>query len=232
MVFLTFFDLSLNFALRCWWTEPQSALGLAFAQVGTSPSDCQGRGQGVGQGVTMAVPPNLCVTAVAPCFYGGPGFFCQKWWELLTPVPSGWLLISNSCPLHWSVLQTPLSSTQASLHKETNDSGWGAQGYDVACEPSPLCTETQGSPFPFHLFFVSSYQVAGFFLSFQMSEVFHGCSEVALWEHFHLQMYSWCTCDEKRIPHFPILPSRLLPLLSILCRGRRGVYATNGIPRS
>ena len=30
-VFLTFFNLSLNFAIRSWWSEPQSALGLVFA---------------------------------------------------------------------------------------------------------------------------------------------------------------------------------------------------------
>ena len=71
------------------------------------------QGPGGGAGGYDGSPPKLvCHSAVAPCFYGGPGF-CQKWWELLTPNPSGCLLISNSCPLHWPVLQTPLSSPLA-----------------------------------------------------------------------------------------------------------------------
>ena len=38
VVFPTFFSLSLNFAMRSWWSEPQSALGLVFANYTASPS--------------------------------------------------------------------------------------------------------------------------------------------------------------------------------------------------
>ena len=37
-VFPTFFDLSLNLAIRSSWSEPQSAPGLVFADYRASPS--------------------------------------------------------------------------------------------------------------------------------------------------------------------------------------------------
>ena len=55
--------------------------------------------------------------------------------ELLTPIPSGFLLTANISPLSQSVLQTLHSSISPSQHWWLPISGWGAQG----CGMNHLC---------------------------------------------------------------------------------------------
>ena len=44
------------------------------AQMGSHPSAHGSRGQCVGKGVAMVVPPLMRHSTIAPCFCGGPGF--------------------------------------------------------------------------------------------------------------------------------------------------------------
>ena len=119
------------------WAEETLAQGAdGPAQMGAPPS--AQRSWWMGKGVVMAAPPFVHHSAMMPCFYGVPGFFCRLsrlWNSLLlsllavfsqpTAVPS----LGPCSKPHFPAPRPPLQQV-------THNSGWNAQSYGV----DPACS--------------------------------------------------------------------------------------------
>ena len=109
MVFPTFFNLSLNFAIRSWWFEPQSAPGLCWLY-SFSIFGCKEYNQSdfsidylmmsipcvVGKGCLLWSVYSL-VKTVSLC----PAPFCTPRPNLFVTLGISWLLSLHSKPLWW-----------------------------------------------------------------------------------------------------------------------------------
>ena len=116
---------------------------LGPARSGGIPSSARGgRGQRAGRGL-LQPPRSLRTSQQWRLGSVVPGFFqelSRSWGSLLLRLS----LHTSSCALPGLALQTPPCSTRPPLHKETHDSGRGAQGCgrDLACSPYSVLPST------------------------------------------------------------------------------------------